>query len=63
MIGRQPTIAEAVENILRPSNPVEFQIRSIEFYRENFGDEFADTVRQRARAVLIARKKQNKGSI
>jgi hypothetical protein len=56
MTGRQPTIDEAVENILRPTNTKEFQLRSIAFYRENYGNAFADTVRNLALAEYKKRK-------
>jgi hypothetical protein len=45
---RQPTIDEAVENLLRPLNSPAFQKASIQYWRERYGDEYADTVRRLA---------------
>ena len=49
---RQPTVSEAVENLLRPMNSPVFQKHCISVYRERYGDTFANEVRSKALAKL-----------
>lgn len=52
---RQPTIPEAVDWILQ-SITREYRIQCLHFWREKYGDEYADQVEKRVRAVWGKRK-------
>jgi len=53
---KQPTVEQAVEILLKLITRAE-PARNIAFWREKFGDEFANQVRERAAAAWKTRKK------
>lgn len=53
---RQPTIEEAVENVCRELNSRAFRNHCIQYWRERYGDKFADEVKARATVILNKRR-------
>lgn len=53
---RQPTIEEAVFCVCRELNSRAFRNECIEFWRNHYGDQFADEVKATATEILIKRK-------
>jgi len=54
---RQPTVEEAVENVCRDLNDRKFRNHCIEYWRERYGDQFANEVKSKATVILSKRKK------
>lgn len=54
---RQPTIAEAADHITRSLTP-KYQLVCIQYWRDKYGDHFADQVRNEALAKTKGKKMQ-----
>lgn len=53
---RQPTILEAVECVTRVSNSRATRNQQIDYWREKYGDKYADEIK--AKAVVILNKRR-----
>ena len=53
---RQPTIEEAVECVTRESNSRATRNQQIDYWREKYGDQYADEIKAKATVILMKRK-------
>jgi len=53
---RQPTVEEAVECVTRVSNSRATRNQHIDYWREKYGDQFADEIKAKATVILMKRK-------